>query len=163
MRKRLCVLILLAGAGMLHAQMFSAGIGTSFFQYERTFLDLEGAYHQKVADTMEMVVGAHVAIATEERGGQVAADFLIAGELGLEFLFPTSPVFVPYFGAGLSPQFSLAEETSFFLGPYGEAGFRLNVHPYMDWFLELQQELTIGPPRWINNSTRLSTGILFHF
>ncbi|MEM5947164.1 hypothetical protein WKV44_01250 [Spirochaetia bacterium 38H-sp] len=144
-------------------QMFSTQLGVDFFNYDKGFLDFRLAYHQNLAESMELKLGADIGINTTQRGGEIVADFLLTGEIGLVFLFPASQSLIPYVGVGLSPQFVIAEPAFFYLGPYLDAGLRIKVHPNMDLITELKQELPVGPPAWINNCTRISAGIIFHF
>lgn len=163
MKKYFFAMIFFVSAIAAFPQMFSAQLGIDFFNYEKGFLDFRLAYHQNLAESMELKLGTDIGISTSERAGQTVADFLITGELGLVFLFPASSTVAPYIGVGLSPQFFIAESSAFYLGPYLDAGLRIKVHPNMDLMTELKQELPVGPPKWINNSTRLSAGIIFHF
>lgn len=143
------------------AQSFQTGIGADFFNYDRTFLDLRAAYLQPLKQDVELSLGASFAIATEKKDGDVEADFFIPLDGGVNFLFRMNDKFGYLFGLGVSVQFLLESERRLYVGPFVKGGVRVKTHPYMTWYFEAQQDLVIGEPDWINNSTRLNTGIIF--
>jgi hypothetical protein len=49
------------------------------------------------------------------------------------------------------------------MGPYLKAEVRAKVHRIMSLIVELQQDLLIGGPAWVNTSTRISAGVNFTF
>ena len=157
------IVIFSASFALSASPSFSVHIGGDFFNYEESFLDLGLSYLTPIAEEMEFYLSAHFAVQTEEEDGEIKANFYYPIDAGLNFLFSLSPTFTGLFGVGLSPQFLLAEKTSFYLGPSMKGGIRAKIHPVMEWMLEVQQDLVIGAPRWINTGTRVSTGIVFSF
>ena len=145
------------------APSFSATLGGDFFNYEDGFLDISGAYIVPLRDELELSLAAAFAISTEEREGDTEAIFYLPFDLGLNFIFPASSSLAYLLGAGVTPQFLFTDEDRFYLGPYLKGGVRIRTHEYMQWVLELQQDLLIGPPDWINTATRVRSGIIFSF
>jgi hypothetical protein len=162
MKKLLAVILLILPISAF-AQTIQAGIGADLFRYEKTFLDLHAMVLQPVKQDVELFLGGSFALATEKENGSVEADFFIPIDGGVNFLFPVNPEFSYTVGFGLSAQFLIDSDTHFYMGPFVKLGLRYQMHPYMTWYLEALQDLVIGKPDWINNSTRFSTGILFHF
>ena len=157
------LIIMCAGLSALHAQpSFSAGIGGDFFNYDKAFLDMGGSMVIPIAEGMEFNLGVNFGIATETEGSDVDASFYLPFDIGLNFVFNEEETLHYLVGVGLSPQFMFDDGTDFYMGPYVKGGLRLSVHEYMKWFIELQQDLVIGAPDWINTVTRVKTGILFN-
>lgn len=142
----------------------SADIGGNFLNYESAYLDTGAAVIVKIRPDMELDIGADIALTTEENDeGDVKAGFIFPVNAGLNFTFPagTAEYLV---GIGLSPVFQNQVDTggiNFFMGPFLKAGMRLKVHPVMQVFGEVKQDLLIGPPQWINTGTTATVGILF--
>ncbi|MBN2508695.1 MAG: hypothetical protein JXB03_00405 [Spirochaetales bacterium] len=155
-------LLLLAVYGFA-APSFSAHIGGDFFNYEDNFLDLGITYINPLGQDMELYLSGHFGVRTRTENGEIVADFLYPLEAGLNFLFPFSATMTGLFGLGITPQFLVADETSFYLGPTVKCGLRVRIHPRMAWMAEARQDLVIGAPKWINTGTRLHTGIVFTF
>jgi hypothetical protein len=124
-----------------------------------------------ITDDMEGSVGLDFALWPQKNSttGEINPKFLLPVNLGLNFIFDEKqPHF--YIGIGLSPVFriypaAVAPDTSlrFYMGPFAKAGLRLQVHEMMNWYIEFQQDLSIGPPAWINTATRVYSGINFRF
>lgn len=157
-------MILVAGA--VHAQAsFTAHIGTNIFRYERAFLATGASLITGLGEQMELQLGGDFAIAREAAGaGEYDPIIVIPINAGLNFTFPADRT-VFYLGTGVTPNIRIAAAENggfgFFLGPYLKAGLRFQVHEVMSVFLDLQQDLLIGGPVWINTSTRILTGIFF--
>jgi hypothetical protein len=116
---------------------------------------------------MELHLGADFGISTVETAdGSVEPSFLIPVDIGLNFTFPRDKTTF-YVGAGLTPNFLFGPEEEdrfrFYLGPYARVGLRLQVHEVMSAFIDLEQDLLIGGPDWINAATGILAGIHFHF
>jgi hypothetical protein len=147
---------------------FTAFIGTNFFNYERTYLTTGIAYLPMLEDQLELNMAAAFNIYTEsnEAGTVVNPYFLIPANLGLNFLYPGDTVAF-LFGIGLTPVLSIRQSQQpsvlFYMGPYLKAEVRAKVHRIMSLILELQQDLLIGGPTWVNTSTRISAGVNFTF
>ena len=152
--------------GLLYAApapSFSATLGGDFFNYEDGFLDISGAYIVPLRDELELSLSAAFAISTEERKGGTEAVFYLPFDLGLNFIFPAGNRLEYLLGAGVTPQFLFTDEDRFYLGPFIKGGVRIRTHEYMQWVVELQQDLLIGPPDWINTASRVRSGIIFSF
>lgn len=165
--KRLLLLaatILLAASAATAQTTFTTHIGTNLFRYERAYLETGGTLLTQLADAMELHIGADFGIATTESGDEIEPSFLIPVNLGLNFTFPSERV-VFYLGTGLTPNFLFGPATDggsqFYMGPYARTGIRLKVHELMSAFIDLEQDLLIGGPNWINTSTRILGGIHF--
>ncbi len=166
-RRTLFCLVLLAVAPAAFSQMsFAAGLGANFFRYDTPYLTaLAATYLYEYTDGVELNIGGEFAISTtEDDDGDTVPRFLLPANIGLNFVFPREQVSM-VFGTGLTPVFVIDEEgdPGFLMGPYAKGAVRVNVHPYMSWFLELQQDLLIGGSDWINTGTRASSGIVFSF
>ncbi|MFQ3619445.1 MAG: hypothetical protein SNJ78_00735 [Spirochaetales bacterium] len=146
-----------------HSQALQAGIGADFFTYDRTFLDLRATLLKPLKPDVEIFLGGSFALATHNEDGKVEADFFIPLDGGVNFLFPIQKDFSYTLGFGLTAQFLLESDRRFYMGPFMKVGIRYKIHPYMTWYLEGIQDLVIGKPDWINISSRVHTGILFHF
>lgn len=149
-----------AAAGPLS---ISAQIGGNFLNYQKGYLSTGAALVYKIRPDMELDLGADFALSTSGTGEDIVADILIPLDLGLNFTFPTGSMEY-LLGIGLSPTFNNRNSDDsfrFYMGPFLKGGIRLQIHPVMSWFVEAQQDLLIGPPLWINTSTRIHTGILF--
>ncbi|AFG36359.1 hypothetical protein [Spirochaeta africana] len=156
------LVLLLAGPVGISATSFSAGLGMDFLNYERPYLSTHLAYIGELAENVEMELGGTFGIVVEDQ----EPGFFLPLQLGLGFVFPDLPGVDGILGVGASPAFNWGvgvDDFRFYLGPYLKAGVRVPVHPFMRWYLEVQQNLHIGPPQWINTSTRVMTGINFHF
>ena len=164
--KKICasaVILILFSAVAAAVPSFSVHIGGDFFNYEDNFLDLGFTYMNPVGEDMELYLSGHFGVLTKTVNGEIDADFFYPVEGGLNFLFPLSQVMTGLFGIGLTPQFFVSDETRFYLGPTVKCGMRVRIHPLMQWMAEVQQDLVIGEPKWINTGTRLYTGIVFTF
>ena len=145
---------------------FSAGLGVNFFRYDTTYLTAIAAnYQHEIRPHLELNIGGEFGITTDEDSeGDTVPSFLIPVNIGLNFTFPVERATF-LFGTGLTPVFNIAPETDdefqFYMGPYVKGAMRLQVHPIMSWFVELQQDLLIGGDDWINVASRVSTGINF--
>ena len=158
-----CLLILCLPLALAAAPSFTAALGGDFFNYENGFLDISGAYIVPLREELELNLGAAFALSTEDRDGETRAVFYLPFDLGLNFIFPSSDGISWLLGAGVTPQLLLTDESGFYIGPYLKGGLRIRTHEYMQWIVELQQDLLIGPPDWINTATRVRTGIQFSF
>lgn len=163
MKQKLCILIiLLFGAASLSAASFSTGLGVDFFNYEQAYLSTHAALINEVTGNVELELGTTFGIIVEDQ----EPGFYLPLQLGLGFVFPNLPVIDGVIGVGLTPAFNWGpafNSRRFYLGPYLKGGIRVPVHPYMRWYVEVQQNLLFGPPQWINTSTRVMTGINFFF
>ncbi|MFP4365152.1 MAG: hypothetical protein ACLFR1_14920 [Spirochaetia bacterium] len=147
----------------------SANIGTDIYNYsgESTYINTGAALIFDIGNQMEADFEIDFALTTNEaEDGSVTADFFIPLDAGINFLFPYDP-FKFLIGVGISPVFTYTSSISspfrFVMGPYLKGGARVRVHPTMHWFLEVQQDLLIGLPNWINHGTRITTGVNFSF
>ena len=110
---------------------------------------------------MEFHMAANFGISTRTVDSTVEALFYIPFDFGLNFIFNEESKLNFLVGTGLTPQILSMNEVSFYMGPYLKGGIRVKVHEYMKWFLEVQQDLLVGAPKWINTTTSIRTGILF--
>ena len=153
--------IFMAGAD---GTSFSAGLGFDFFNYRQgdNYLSTSVSLRQRIGGDVELNLGFEFGLTTEPQ-------FFIPISAGLNFLFPVQDRFGFLIGTGLPPVFlwdeaSGSPESSslrFFIGPYLKGGFQIKTHHYMKIFLELQQDLLIGAPDWINTCTRIHGGVIF--
>lgn len=143
------------------APSFSVSLGGDFFNYDRAFLDIGTSCVVPIRNSLELNLGANFGIATRGEGASTEALIYIPFDIGLNFIFNEESKLNFLVGAGLSPQFLHIDESRFYMGPYLKGGIRVQVHKYMKWFFEVQQDLLIGAPKWINTTTSLRTGILF--
>jgi hypothetical protein len=82
---------------------------------------------------------------------------------GMNVLFGESRNFQFLVGIGLKPQFMFGTDAwQTLIGPYLKAGIRVAVHPSAQWFLEVEQTLLIGPPKWLYTETKVFSGINFN-
>ena len=154
--------LLCFGSSGVSAASFSTGLGVDNLNYERAYLSTHLAYVGDVAENVEMELGGTFGIALIE----LQPVFFLPMQMGLGFVFPDLPRVDGILGIGASPAFNWGadiEGVRFYLGPYLKGGIRVPVHPFMRWYLEVQQNLHFGPPRWINTSTRVMTGVNFHW
>lgn len=166
--KRFVIAALLSTAGfsaLFASPAYSLHLGMDFFNYDSRFLDIGVAVTNEFQSDTEFSAQLNFAITTAEIAGVVRPSFYVPLDLGLNFLFPSSGRLGFLFGAGFATVFHSAPETpsAFYLGPYMKGGVRVAVHEQMKLFLEFQQDLLIGGPRWVNTSSRLVTGITFNF
>ena len=158
----LILIILFFGAAWLSATSFSAGLGVDFLNYEHGYLSTHAAYINEVTENVELELGATFGIIVEDQ----EPGFYLPMQLGLGFVFPDLGRVDGILGVGLTPALNWGaalDGRQFYLGPHLKAGIRVPVHPFMRWYVEVQQNLLIGPPQWINTSTRVITGINFFF
>lgn len=171
-KKSLVLLIILfcvAAVGFSQqSPSFSFGLGMDFFNYEEVFLSTGALLNFPIAPGMEGFLGADFALwpYQESEEEEITPHFFIPINAGVQFIFDKQkPTF--YLGMGLSPVFLVTPEevqdVRFYMGPFLKGGLRVVVHQMMSWFIELQQDLAIGPPYWINTATRINTGINFKF
>ncbi|TFG63631.1 MAG: hypothetical protein E4H36_05155 [Spirochaetales bacterium] len=149
----------------------SMGLGMDFFNYQEVFLTTSAAFNIPAGRDMEVAIGAEFALwpNRDEITDAVEPSFFVPVNLGVQFVFSkTNPNFL--LGMGVSPVFIIfpaadaeagEEPLRFYAGPYVKGGFRLQIHEIMSWFLEVQQDLGIGKPNWVNTATRVITGINF--
>jgi len=158
----IAVLLGMVGATGVSAASFSAGLGVDFFNYEQGYLSTHAAYMNEITENVELEIGATFGILVENQ----EPSFYLPAHLGLGFVFPDLPAVDGILGVGVTPAFNwgnAVDDTGFYLGPYLKGGIRVPVHPFMRWYIEVQQNLLIGPPQWINTSTRVMSGINFFF
>lgn len=157
------MVLIVIGTGQATAASFSAGLGFDFFNYTDNYLSTHLAYVGEVAENVELELGGTFGIRVEENN---EPSFFLPFQAGLGFVFPDLPAVDGVLGVGVTPAFnwgSGVEGFHFYLGPHLKAGVRVPVHPFMRWYVEVQQNLHIGRPAWINTSTRVITGINFFF
>ncbi len=161
--KILFVLIMIVVlTGGLYGHSFSIGLGFDSFNYTQTYLNTTVSYMTELTDQVELVLGTSFGILVREQ----EPTFWLPLQIGLGFIFPDILSADGVLGVGLSPVFNWGaglDDLNFYLGPYLQLGFRLQVHPFMRWFFDVQQDLHIGRPEWISTSTRVVTGINFFF
>ena len=140
---------------------FSAGLNFDFLNYEKAFIAPEFAYMPTLAQGMELSLGIGFGIYVQN----LVPTFQIPVKAGLNFIFPEMAGFEIYVSTGLLPEFIYGETQSllFFIGPYLGGGVRFKVHPLMSWFINVEQPLLIGAPKWLNTGTRVATGMQFRF
>lgn len=155
------IIALAITSGISAAPSFSVSLGGDFFNYEKAFLDIGASCVIPINNGLELNFGANFGISTKGEGEAIEALLYIPFDFGLNFIFNDEAKLNILVGTGLSPQFLSMSESSFYLGPYLKGGIRIKVHDYMKWFFEVQQDLLIGAPKWINTTTSLRTGILF--
>lgn len=161
----LAMLVLFGAAfsvGSAAAASFSTGLGVDFLNYQRGYLSTHAAINNEVTENVELELGATFGIIVENQ----EPSFYLPTQIGLGFIFPDMPGVEGILGVGLSPAFNWGEavgDPRFYMGPYLKAGVRVPVHPFMRWYVDVQQNLLIGAPAWINTSTRVMTGINFSF
>lgn len=159
----LLIFTLIMTSGLSADPSYSLNLGGDFFNYKNTFLDIGASCVIPIANNMELNFGANFGIATETEGSETEANFYIPLDFGLNFIFNDQSKLNFLAGAGVTPQLLILDDTKFYMGPYFKGGVRYQVHEYMRLFLEVQQDLLIGAPQWINTATRVRTGILFSF
>ena len=161
----LVTLLILLCAPAFAQDSLSTYIGGVFYRYEEAYLLTGVTYHGTAREQMELNIGADFGITTAEgEDGVILPRFFIPVNLGVNFTFAGDPLSF-YFGPGLSPVFILrpgdTDTFTFLLGPYAKVGLRLRVHSIMSVLVELQQDLLVGGPRWVNTDTRILGGINF--
>lgn len=149
---------------------FSASLGMDFFNYAENYLDTGLAYNHLITDGLEASVGFNFALRTRNTGTDTAPNivpyFFMPLDIGLNFIFDAfRPTLL--FGFGIAPVLRIPPDDNdtgrFYMGPYIKAGVRVKVQRLLNWFVEVQQDLLIGKPNWINTTTRVYTGINFSF
>ena len=163
------ILILTAGPVFSQESSFSFNLGMDFFNYRETFINMGGAYNIGIGSGMEASLGMDFAIWPYRQGEEIKPAFFIPINLGFNFIFlEMYPRLL--LGVGVSPIIIVRPEggpteelgrTGFYMGPYVRAGIRWPIHKVMSWFALIHQDLSIGPPNWINTGTRITTGINF--
>ncbi len=141
---------------------FSAGLGFDFFNYRpgEIYLSTSLALAQRIGEDLDLDLGVEFGLTTEPQ-------FFIPATVGLSFHFPAMERLSFLIGLGLTPLFlwekgpDSSTTFRFYLGPYLKSGIRFRTHRFMSIFLELQQDLLIGAPDWINTSTRIHGGVTF--
>ena len=161
----LVVLLIMLCAPVYAQSSLSTYIGGVFYRYEEAYLLTGVTYLATAREQMELNIGADFGIATVEgEDGVILPRFFIPVNLGINFTFSGNPLTF-YFGPGLSPVFMLrpgaADTFTFLLGPYAKIGLRFRVHSIMSIIAELQQDLLVGGPKWVNTNTRVLGGINF--
>lgn len=161
----LVALLIMLCAPVFAQNSLSTYIGGVFYRYEEAYLQTGVTYLATAREQMELNIGADFGIATTEgEDGVILPRFFIPVNLGINFTFAGDPLSF-YFGPGLSPVFILrpgdTDAFTFLLGPYAKIGLRLRVHSIMSVLVELQQDLLMGGPRWVNTNTRILGGINF--
>ena len=149
---------------------FSASLGMDFFNYAENYLDTGLVYNHLITEGLEASVGFNFALRTVNTGTDTAPNivpyFFMPLDIGLNFIFDNFRPTV-LFGFGITPVLRIppnADDTGrFYMGPYIKAGVRVKVQRLLSWFVEVQQDLLIGKPNWINTTTRVYTGINFSF
>jgi hypothetical protein len=155
------IFVLVAVSSLSATPSFSVSIGGDFFNYEKAYLDMGASGVFPIKNGMEINFGVNVGIATRTVDSNTEATFYVPFDLGLNFVFNENSKLNFLIGTGITPQFLFENGTSFYMGPYLKGGIRVQVHEYMKLFFELQQDLIIGAPHWINTTTSVRTGILF--
>lgn len=143
----------------------STYIGGLFHRYTESYLLTGVTFATTLQEQMELDIGLDFGIRTStDDAGAVSPKFFIPIDVGLNFTFPGA-IFSFYVGPGLSPAIVAdPDETpsvSFYIGPFVKAGMRISVHAVMSVIIEVQQDLMIGGPNWVNTNTRVLGGISF--
>lgn len=164
--KTILIILLIMTCAPAYAQnSLSTYIGGVFYRYEEAFLLTGLTYLATVREQMELNIGVDFGITTDEdEEGTILPRFFIPINIGINFPFSGDP-WTFYFGPGLSPVFIIrpgdTDPFTFLAGPYAKIGLRLQVHSIMSVVVELQQDLLVGGPRWLNTNTRMLGGIKF--
>ncbi len=143
--------------------MFTGSFGVNIFTYNTVYLTTGATYQHSLREAMDIVYGADFGINTVEEGDEVKANFLVPAKLGLYFPFGGEKITYGL-GTGISPCFTFGstnEDPGFLMGPYLNGSVRIQVHPVMSVFFQVQQDLLFGAPEWIYTGTRFQLGISF--
>lgn len=144
--------------------MLTGGFGINYFGYDTLYLTTGFLYQAELRDGMDFVAGADFGINTNTNdSGDVEANFLIPLKIGVYFPFPGEKITYG-FGSGLSPCFQFTHDDTgagFLIGPYINGSIRIQVHPVMSIFLQVQQDLLFGKPNWIYSGSQIKLGISF--
>lgn len=164
-RTILVTLFIILCAPVFAQNSLSTYIGGVFYRYEEAYLLTGLTYHATAREQMELNFGVDFGIATTEgEDGVILPRFFIPANVGINFTFTGEPLSF-YFGPGLSPVFIFRpgnnDSFTFNLGPYAKIGLRFRVHTIMSVLVELQQDLLVGGPKWLNTGTRVLGGINF--
>ena len=157
------ILVLLALGTAAHAETgFQAGVTLDFLNYENAFIAPAFSVQPVIAKDMELDLGMAFGIYVLEGHPR----FKVPLKVGFNFLFTVAPAISPILSIGVLPQIVWGETTFyqptlFLIGPYIGGGIRFQLHPLMSWFVDVQQTLLIGAPKWINTGTRIGTGMQF--
>ena len=160
-------LLFIAGANVYTLEgetQVTGGFGLNFFGYETIYLTTGILYQVEIKDGMDIVGGIDFGINTETNdSGKVEADFLIPLKIGIYFPFQDEKIKYG-FGSGIAPCFQFTHDDSgavFLIGPYVNGSMRIQVHPVMSIFLQVQQDLLFGKPNWIYSGSQIKLGITF--
>ncbi len=164
LKTSLALLVTLCAPAFAQSSL-STYIGGAFYRYEEAYLLTGVTYLATVREQMELNIGVDFGIATDEGpAGETLPRFFIPVNAGINFTFPGNALTF-YFGPGLSPVFAIRpgadDQFTFLLGPYAKVGIRLRVHSIMSIIVEVQQDLLLGGPKWVNTATRILGGIEF--
>ena len=139
-------------------------IGAAFPNYEHGYLMFNTGAYFPLEGNMEFSLTGSFGVRTETLADDsVNAYFFIPINCGVNFLFPRTSGVTFFSGFGMNTQMIWEDDYSFHLGPYAKAGIRYRVHKNLQLLVEIQQDLTFGPPAWINTTTQVLAGIVCNF
>lgn len=161
----LLIVFIILSAPAFAQKSLSTYIGGAFYRYEEAYLMTGLTYLSANSDQMELTVGADFGIATTEgTAGEILPKFFIPVNVGINFAFPGESLTF-YLGPGISPVLIVRQGSdkpfTFLAGPYAKIGVRWSVHTIMSASVEIQQDLLVGGPNWVNTATRILGGIVF--
>ncbi|PKL24556.1 MAG: hypothetical protein CVV47_08940 [Spirochaetae bacterium HGW-Spirochaetae-3] len=159
MRKHVfIVLALLAAMGArAFAQVTTYGVslGANFFEYSNTALETGLGVVMPLQEGLSFEAKVAYAVRPAADGAFMAVPL----QGGVRFSFGSEPVGF-HCSIGLEPVFTFNPD-SFRLGPYLGLEGSVRVHPFMELFIGLEQDLLFGGPDYVSTGTRALGGLRF--
>jgi len=145
----------LGASGFAQATTYGVSLGANFFEYSQTSLETSLGLVVPLQEGLSFE--ARAAYAVKPSADSAFMAFPIQG--GVRFSFGAQPVGF-HCSIGLEPVFTRNPD-SFRLGPYLGIEGALRVHPYMELFVGLEQDLLFGGPDYVSTGSRVAGGLRF--
>ena len=149
------LLFSLGVSGFAQVTTYSVSLGANFFEYSQTALETSLGAVVPLQEGLSFEARAAYAVKPATDSAFMAFPF----QAGVRFSFGAQPAGF-HCSVGLEPVFTRNPD-SFRLGPYLGIEGSLRVHPYMELFLGLEQDLLFGGPDYVTTGSRVAGGLRF--
>lgn len=170
--KKILLLLLITTSTLIFSEerrvSFSISSGTEYLEDFYFNTGVSAQFPMGVDKEFDAKVSLNIKTEENETGA-VLPSVNLPITLGINFLFPLMEQVTIVSGVGIKTTMILpidndpdvVEELSFLVGPNVRLGLRYKIHPTMSLFIEADQSLLIGPPKWMYPATEILFGINF--
>lgn len=149
--------MILGGRLFADVTTFNVSIGTNFFDYSKAALETSLGLIVPVQDGLSIEGKASYAVQPSRDDVFMAVPL----QAGVRFSFNAEP-YAFHCSIGLQPVFVINPD-SFRMGPYLGLEGSVRIHPFLQLYLGVEQNLLFGGEDYVSTGTRLAAGFRFSF